>query len=329
MAIGRRDELAQALWYVGPGRAEIREEKAVPPGPDEVRVRALFSAVSRGTEALVLGGRVPESEFNRMRAPFMGGSFPFPVKYGYATVGTVEAGPAGLLGRSVFALYPHQSLFNVPSSAVVTLPDGVPPKRAVLAANMETALNAVWDAAPGPADRIAIVGAGVVGALVAYLCGRLPGAQVTLVDINPARAALADALGVDFAKPEAASADCDIVFHASGAAAGLATALSVAGEEATVLEMSWYGEGDVAIPLGRAFHSRRLRLISSQVGQIARSHRLRWTHGRRLAAAVALLADARLDALLAPAVAFAELPAQLRDILDAKSGVLCQLVAYS
>ncbi len=328
MAIGRRDELVQALWYVGPGHAEIREEKAVPPGPDEVRVRALFGAVSRGTEALVLGGRVPASEFNRMRAPIMDGSFPFPVKYGYATVGTVEAGPAGLLGRSVFALHPHQSLFNVPSSAVVELPDSVPPKRAVLAANMETALNAVWDAAPGPADRIAIVGAGVVGALVAYLCGRLPGAQVTLVDINPARAELAHALGVDFAKPESAPIDCDIVFHASGAAAGLATALSVAGDEATVLEMSWYGEGDVAVPLGGAFHSRRLRLISSQVGQIAPSHRPRWTHSRRLAAAVALLADAHLDALLAPAVAFAELPARLPDILSAKSGVLCQLIAY-
>jgi threonine dehydrogenase-like Zn-dependent dehydrogenase len=226
-------------------------------------------------------------------------------------------------------LHPHQSLFNVPLSAVVTLPDGVPPARAVLAANMETALNAVWDAGPGPADRIAIVGAGVVGALVAFLCGRLAGAEVTLVDINPARAEMARKLGVDFAKPEAAPVDCDLVIHASGTAEGLSTALALAGEEATVLELSWYGEGQVAVPLGGAFHSRRLRLISSQVGQVAPSRRPRWTHGRRLAAAVALLADARLDALLAPAVVFHDLPARLPDILDAKSGVLCQLVAYS
>ena len=263
-----------------------------------------------------------------MRAPFMGGSFPFPVKYGYSTVGRVEAGPAEMLGRIVFVLHPHQNLFNIPLSAVVALPDGVPPARAVLAANMETALNAVWDAGPGLAARIAIVGAGVVGALVAFLCGRLAGAQVTLVDINPTRAELAQKFGVSFAKPEAAPADCDLVVHASGTAAGLATALSLAGFEATVLELSWYGDALVPVPLGGAFHSRRLRLVSSQVGHIAPSHREGWTHHRRLADAVALLADSRLDALVAPAVAFHDLPVRLPDILNAKNGVLCQLISY-
>jgi threonine dehydrogenase-like Zn-dependent dehydrogenase len=198
----------------------------------------------------------------------------------------------------------------------------------VLAANMETALNAVWDAAPGPADRIAVVGAGVVGALVGYLCGRLPAAEVTLVDVNPARAELARALGVSFARPEAAKSDCDLVVHASGNPAGLGTALALAGEEATVLEMSWYGDAPVTAALGGAFHSRRLRLISSQVGKIAPSHRPRWTHGRRLAAALALLADPRLDALLAPSIAFADLPRRLPDILAAGSGILCQPITY-
>jgi hypothetical protein len=329
VAIGRTDELAQALWCVGPGRAEFREEKAIFPGPDQVRVRTLFSAVSRGTEALVLGGRVPESEFERMRAPFMGGSFPFPVKYGYAAVGTIEAGQANLLGRSVFALHPHQSIFTVPSTAVVALPGNVPPQRAVLAANMETALNAVWDAAPGPAGRIAIVGAGVVGALIAYLCGQAPGVQVTLVDINPAREELARSIGVEFAVPDAAPVECDLVFHVSGTAEGLATALRLAAFEAAVIEVSWYGDALVPVPLGGAFHSRRLKLVSSQVGHVAPSHRAEWTRGRRLAAAVEMLADARLDALLAPAVAFADLPRRLPDILGPKSGVLCQLVAYS
>ena len=248
-------------------------------------MRALFGAVSRGTEALVLAGRVPVSEFERMRAPFMAGHFPFPVKYGYATVGRIEGGAEALRGRTVFTLHPHQNLFNIPASAAIVLPENLPPQRAVLAANMETALNAVWDAAPGPADRIAVVGAGVVGSLVAYLCGRLPGADVTLVDINPARAELARALGVGFASPKSAKGDCDLVVHASGNPAGLATALALAGEEATVLEMSWYGDAPVTAPLGGAFHSRRLRLISSQVGQIAPSHRPRWSHGRRLAAA--------------------------------------------
>jgi NADPH:quinone reductase-like Zn-dependent oxidoreductase len=328
LATSRTDEMAEALWYSGPGNAEIRREKLAPPGTDDVRVRALFGAVSRGTEALVLAGRVPASEFERMRAPFMAGDFPFPVKYGYATVGRVEGGTEALRGRTVFTLHPHQTLFNLPADAAVVLPENLPPQRAVLAANMETALNAVWDAAPGPADRIAIVGAGVVGSLVGYLCGQLPGADVTLVDVNPARAELARALGVGFAKPEAARRDCDLVVHASGNPAGLGTALALAGEEATVLEMSWYGDGPVTAELGGAFHSRRLRLISSQVGKIAPSHRPRWTHARRLAAALALLGDARLDALLAPAVAFADLPQRLPDILGAGSGILCQPITY-
>ncbi len=322
------DMTAQALWYVAPSRAEIRPERVPAPAEGEVLVRALHGALSRGTERLIFSGRVPPGEVERMRAPHMGGSFPFPVKYGYATVGRVERGPAELNGRVVFALCPHQTCFMLPAAAVVPIPDGVPPARAVLAANMETALNAVWDAAPGPADRIAVVGAGVVGALVAWLCGQLPGADVTLIDIMPERAQLAAALGVGFAAPAAAPRDCDLVLHASGSAAGLATALDLAGDEATVLEMSWYGAGDVPAPLGGAFHSRRLKLISSQVGQVALSHRPRWTHGRRLAAALALLADPRLDALLAPAVSFADLPARLPEILAPESRILCQLIDY-
>jgi len=321
-------ESAEALWYVGPGRAEIRRELLAERRPDEIRVRALYSAVSRGTERLVAAGRVPESEFERMRAPFMGGAFPFPVKYGYAMVGRVESGPAKLRGRLVFALHPHQSVFVLPAEAVIPLPAGLSPARAVLAANMETALNAVWDCAPGPADTIAIVGAGVVGALVAFLCGQLPGARVTLVDVDPARAGLARALGVAFAAPSAAPADCDLVVNASGTAAGLVTALGLAGEEASVLELSWHGAGEVAVPLGGAFHSRRLKLISSQVGRVAPSHRPRWSHQRRLAAALDLLSDARLDALIAPAIAFDDLPALLPKILSIESGALCQLVTY-
>ena len=319
----------KALWYVGPGRAELRAEEIPAPKPGEVRVRSLFGAISRGTERLVQAGRVPASEHDRMRAPFMGGTFPFPVKYGYATVGRVEAGPAELQGQVVFSLHPHQSLFTVPVEAVFALPADVPPRRAVLAPNMETALNAVWDGAPGPADRIAIVGGGLVGLLVAYLCARLPGADVTVVDIAAGRAEPAHAVGAGFASPGSAPEDCDLVFHASGTATGLATALRLAGEEASIVELSWYGSGDVAAPLGEAFHSRRLRLVSSQVGKVAPSHRPRWTHGRRLSAALALLKDPVLDALLAPAAAFEELPAKLPSVFAADSTVVCQPIRYS
>jgi threonine dehydrogenase-like Zn-dependent dehydrogenase len=263
-----------------------------------------------------------------MRAPLMDGEFPFPVKYGYAVVGRVEAGPADLQGRTVFSLHPHQSLFTVPAAAVVPVPEGVAPARAVLAANMETALNAVWDGAPAAADRIAIVGGGLLGLLVAYLCVPLPGAEVTVVDIASSRAEIARAIGAGFANPNCAPADCDLVFHASATPAGLATALRIAGEEASIIELSWYGSGEIPAPLGEAFHSRRLRLISSQVGRVAPSHRARWTHQRRLVAALALLRDPRLDALLSPAVDFEDLPAVLASLFSEESGVICQLIRY-
>jgi NADPH:quinone reductase-like Zn-dependent oxidoreductase len=323
------NEIAQALWYVASGRAEIRDETlAAGLLPGEVRIEALYGGISRGTERLVFTGAVPAGEYERMRAPFMAGEFPFPVKYGYATVGRVAAGPDALLGRTAFALYPHQTAFTLPAGRITLLPADVPAPRGVLAANMETALNALWDAAPGPADRIAVVGAGVVGCLCAWLAARLPGAEVTLIDIDKRRAAAAAALGADFALPDAAPEDCDLVIHASASAAGLATALRLAGVEATVLELSWYGSGEVPVPLGGAFHSRRLRLISSQVGQVAPSHRPRWSYARRLAAALALLADPALDALLAPAIDFHALPAELPRILTGADGVLCQLIRY-
>ena len=324
----KQERRAEALWYVGAGCAEIRAEILAAAGPGEVELRALYGGISRGTERLVFTGRVPQSEYARMRAPFMGGSFPFPVKYGYATVGRIAAGPAALVGRLAFALHPHQTRFVVPADRVALLPENLPASRAVLAANMETALNAIWDAAPGPADRIAVVGAGVVGALCAWLAGKLPGAQVTLVDIEPRRAAIAAALGVGFALPDAEAGECDLVIHASATAAGLATALRLAGEEASVVELSWYGAGEVAAPLGEAFHSRRLRLISSQVGQVALSRRPRWSHARRMDAAVRLLADPALDCLISPAVDFHDLPARLPKILTESRDVLCQLVRY-
>jgi NADPH:quinone reductase-like Zn-dependent oxidoreductase len=318
----------KALWYVAPGRAELRAEEVAAPKAGEVCVRALYGAISRGTERLVHAGQVPASEFERMRAPMMGGAFPFPVKYGYATVGRAEAGPAELEGRIVFSLHPHQDVFTLPAAAVCPVPEDVPPPRAVLAANMETALNAVWDGAPGPADRIAVVGGGLLGLLVARLCAWMPGTEVTVVDIAPAREGLARALGADFVGPEEAPSDCDLVFHASASAAGLATALRLAGVEATVVELSWYGKGDIAVPLGEAFHSRRLRLVSSQVGKVAPSHRPRWTHGRRLAAALALLGDPVLDRLIAPAIAFADLPAKLPAVFSSDSNTVCQLIRY-
>lgn len=319
--------IATALWYTGPGRAELRRAALPAASPGAARIRCLFSGISRGTESLIFSGAVPPAEYERMRGPHMDGAFPFPVKYGYAAVGEVEAGPPELIGQTVFALHPHQDRFVLPVEALAAVPANVPPRRAVLAANMETALNALWDAAAGPAMRIAVVGGGVLGLLTAYLAARLPGAEVTLVDLRPDRAKQAAALGFAFALPAAAPGDCDLVFHASASAAGLATAIGAAGMEARVIEMSWYGARDVPTQLGGAFHSRRLQLVSTQVGQVALAQRSRWSHRRRLLAALALLADPALDCLLEPDCPFDELPARLPALLG-EAATLCQVIRY-
>lgn len=319
---------ARAFWVVGAGRGEIRAERLAAPGAGDVLVRTLYTGVSRGTETLVLRGGVPPAEYGRMRAPFQAGEFPWPVKYGYQSVGVVEAGPDALAGRAVFCLYPHQTRYVVPADAVLPLPPGVPPARAVLAGNLETAVNALWDLAPRAGDRIAVVGAGAVGCLAAWLAGGIPGCRVQLVDVNPARAALAAALGVGFAEPHAAAAECDGVIHASGSDEGLATALRLAGFEATVLELSWYGDRKVTLPLGEAFHSRRLALRASQVGSVAPTRRARWSHRRRLALALDLLADARLDALVTGESPFTDLPEVMARLAAAPAQAICHRITY-
>ncbi|MDM0043266.1 zinc-binding alcohol dehydrogenase [Variovorax dokdonensis] len=321
---------ARACWIAAPGRAEIRTEPVATPAEGEVLVRTRHSAVSRGTEMLVFQGRVPASEHERMRAPFQQGTFPGPVKYGYVNVGCVEQGPAHLLGRDVFCLYPHQTRYVVPATAVHPLPEGLPAARAVLAANMQTAINALWDAAPRVGDRIAVVGGGVVGLLTGWLAARMPGCAVQLIDTQADRAAVAARLGMGFALPEAADPDADLVVHASGHPEGLATALRLAAFEATVLEMSWYGDRPVTLPLGEAFHARRLRIRSSQVGHIAASQRSRWTHDRRAALALSLLVDApELDALITDSAPFENLPQVLARLSGDAPGTLCQRIDYS
>lgn len=319
---------ATALWYVGSRECVLNAEDLPVPGPGDCLVRTLWSGISRGTERLVFEGRVPDSEYERMRAPFQQGAFPFPVKYGYCAVGTVEAGPADYLGKTVFCLHPHQDRFVVRAARAALVPDAVPARRAVLAANMETALNAHWDAGSGPADRIVVVGGGVLGLLTAFIAANLPGAEVTLVDLDESRAALAEAFGCRFSLPTDCPQDADLVFHASASAAGLSTALAAAGFEARIVELSWYGEGSVLAPLGGSFHARRLQLVSSQVGQVAPSRRPRFDYARRTQAALALLADTRLDALISEEIRFAEAPMRLPALFAPGAAGLTAVLRY-
>lgn len=320
---------AAAIWYDEGPRATIRPTRLAGPGPGEVLVEALVSGVSRGTESLVFQGKIPESEHLRMRAPCQEGAFPYPVKYGYAMVGRVVAGCADLVEKNVFCLHPHQTRFVLNRDKLTEIPVRIPDHRAVLAANMETALNAIWDAGAGPADRIAVVGAGVIGCLVAYLAARLPGSEVCLIDIDAGRETVAERLDVPFrrAGPDLAG-PFDIVFHASASESGLRTALALAGFEAAVVELSWYGADSVAVELGGTFHANRLRLVASQVGSVSAHRRSRWDHRRRLSAAMTLLDDSRLDALLDSACPFREAPARLAEWLAPGASGLCHRITY-
>lgn len=319
---------ARAFWLLRPGEGEIQPVEIRGPAAGEVLVRTLYSGVSRGTETLVFSGRVPPSQYDVMRAPFQEGEFVGPLKYGYLSVGVVEDGPSELVGRKVFCLYPHQTHYVVPVSAVTPVPDTVPPARAILAGTMETAVNALWDAGPLVGDRIAVVGAGMVGCCVAGVLAGFPGARVQLVDIDPGRAAVAAGIGVEFRTPEEAAGDCDLVVHASANPAGLARSLELLAPEGTVLELSWYGDRSVAVPLGEAFHSRRLTIRSSQVGTVSPAQQGRRGYAERLALALDLLRDPAFDALITGEHRFEDLPEVLPRLASGELSALCLRIVY-
>jgi threonine dehydrogenase-like Zn-dependent dehydrogenase len=319
---------ARTFWVRSPGEGEIRSVMLPERGPNEVLVRTLYSGISRGTETLVFRGEVPESQYGVMRAPFQDGDFPGPVKYGYLNVGVVEEGPVALLGRTVFCLYPHQTAYVVPADAVVGVPDGVPPARAVLAGTVETAVNALWDAAPLVGDRITVVGAGMVGCCVAGVLARFPGATVQLVDVDPDRAGVASALGVEFTAPAEAARERDLVIHASATSAGLQLSLELLAPEGTVIELSWYGDREVSLQLGGSFHSRRLRIRSSQVGTLSPARRWSRTFADRLALALDLLRDPAFDALFTGESPFEQLPDVLAGMAAGTRPALSHLITY-
>jgi threonine dehydrogenase-like Zn-dependent dehydrogenase len=320
---------ATAFWVTGPGVGELRVESVPEPGDGEVLVRTLASAVSRGTERLVFEGRVPPDQHQRMRAPFQVGEFPGPVKYGYLNVGVVEAGPADLVGRTVFCLHPHQTRYVVPAGSVTLVPTGVPPRRAVLAGMVETATNALWDAPAMLGDRVAVVGAGLLGCCLARLLARVPGVRVTLVDIDASRARIGVGLGVDFALPDEAPRDRDLVFHTSASAAGLQAALGLLDDDGTVVELSWYGDAEQRLSLGGDFHSRRLSIRASQVGGVAPSARRRWTRESRLALALDLLQDPAFEHLLTGESAFEDLPEVMKRLSHGSLDGICHTITYA
>ncbi len=319
---------ATAFWVDEPGVGVLRKERLPTVGDRDVLVRTLHTGVSRGTETSVFTGHVPVGEQQRMRAPFQEGDFPGPVKYGYLNVGLVEQGPASLLGQTVFTLFPHQSAFVVPAEAVVPLPNGVPPRRAVLAGAVETAINVLWDAAPMVGDRVTVVGAGMIGCCIARLLGGIIGVEVVLVDTEPARRQVAERLGVAFADPSTAPHDRDLVINTSGSDAGLQLALESVVTEGDVIEASWYADRPVTLMLGADFHSRRLTIRSSQVGEVAARRRGTRTTRDRLELALRFLRDPAFDVLLTAESPWRDLPEVMSRLSDRSNADLCHTINW-
>lgn len=319
---------AQAFWLREPGHGEIMVETVPEPGLNEVLVRSLHSGISRGTESIVHRGLVPLEQYTSMRAPFQDGDFPGPLKYGYLNVGIIEEGPEHLRGRVAFCLYPHQTSYVVPATAVTIVPMGVPASRAVLAGTVETAINALWDAAPLVGTRATVVGAGMVGCCVARLLRGIPGAHVSLVDVDPARGDVAAALEVDFALPEAATGLRDLVVHTSATSEGLQLSLDLLAAEGTVIDLSWYGDRDVQVSLGVAFHSRRLGLRASQVNAVSPAMLGRRTSADRLVLALELLQDPAFDAVITGHSPFHDLPEVMSRVASGDLPAICHVIDY-
>ena len=317
----------KAFWVTSAGKGQIQEEKIASPKANENRIRTLYSGISRGTESLVWNGHIPKSLHQIMKAPFQEGVFNFPIKYGYINVGQVIEGPN--VGQTVFTLYPHQTEFNLDQSFCVPIPASVSASRAILAANMETAINAIWDAQPNVGDVITVIGAGAVGLLCAYLLRQIPGSQLFLLDTNPDKQRVCDTLGINFEHPDNMDKKSDLVIHASGNPQGLSKALEIADMETKIVELSWYGNKNATLSLGETFHPNRLKIISSQVGQIPSHQKARWTFKRRLSLALRLLTDDKLDELITGEDSFETLPNILNYIMEPTNNIICHRIKYT
>lgn len=319
--------LARSFWLTEKGRGVLRRETLPAPAPGWCVVQTLFSAVSPGTERLVALGKVPAALREEMACPYMGGGFPFPVKYGYSLVGEVIDGPPKLRGRRVHILHPHQDVCVVRVEDARPLPDSLPPARATLASNMETAVTAAWDSGVVLGERVLVVGFGIVGALVAHVLGRGPAVEVEVVDRRPDRRRLAEAMG--FRASGAPGPDAyDLAFDTSGSPSGLQAAIDAVGVEGRVVAVSWYGTEPARLALGGTFHSRRKRILSSQVSRIPGALQPRFDRARRTALVFRLLESPELDRLMGPRVPFAELPKAYETLVGRTPEGLSPLIVY-
>lgn len=317
-----------ALWHLSETHSEIRQIPSVLFLEGYCEIKALYSLISTGTERLVASGKVPEELHASMQVPYMEGSFSLPVKYGYSLVGEVVDGPENLKRKIVHLLHPHQDYCVVLAEDVFVIPREIPSQRAILASNLETALNALWDSGVSAGDKVMVAGFGIIGSLVVRLLTLMPAVQVMVIDTDPNRKKLAETMGFSTAHAEELDADFDLAFHCSGHETGLQTCIDKAGPEGKVIEMSWYGNKPVTLNLGGTFHSQRKSIISSQVSSLPASKQARWNFYRRKQVVFELLKNPAFDQHIAATIAFQELPALFEKIRKGQTDALSYGVSY-
>lgn len=322
---------ARALWHDGRQKSSIRKEELHPLQEGWCEIQTVFSSISPGTESLVARGKVPGEVQGDMACPYMGGEYPFPVKYGYSLVGEVVAGSRDMKGKMVHVLHPHQTRCRVREEDVYPVPPAVPAERATLASNMETAVNALWDSGATIGDRVLVVGFGTVGSLVTRLVSGLPGVRVQVVDTDTEKVKLAGQMGFEASTPDGGEGGTgfDLVFHTSGTGKGLQAAVDRVGFEGLVVDLSWYGNRKVSLALGGTFHTGRKKIVSSQVSYVAAGKRSRWDRNRRKELVFSCLEDAGYDAHLTSAVSFEDLPELFRTLRNSPARELSYLVTYT
>ena len=333
--------IARALWLTAPRTAELREEPVPAPCAGEVRIRAVASAVSQGTEMLVYRGQVPADL--PLDLPTLAGSFGFPIKYGYASTGRVTDVGAGVTGLApgdlVFVHHPHQSAYTVPATLPVRLPCGLDPERGVFTANLETAVNVLLDTPLRLGETVVVFGQGTVGLLITQLLRRAGAGCVVAVDPLPGRRAIALAAGATAAfAPDADLAAevrrlnhgraADVAIEVSGAAPALQAAIDVVADEGTVVAVSWYGTKQVTLTLGGHFHRGRVRLLSSQVGHVNPALAPRWDRERRLDVALDLLPLLDLGCLISHRIPLADAPDAYRLVDEQPEASMQVLLTY-
>jgi 2-desacetyl-2-hydroxyethyl bacteriochlorophyllide A dehydrogenase len=289
---------SRSLWFVSPGSVEVREEPLAAPGPGEVLVQSVVSAISPGTEMLVYRGQVPADMALDASIPGLTDTFSYPVKYGYATVGRVTGLGAGVSPewheRLVFALHPHESHFVTSPDELVPVPSGLGNEHAALFPHAEAAVTFLMDGRPAVGEDVAVFGQGVVGLMTTAFLARLPLTRLVTIDLHPLRRERSLELGahtwLDAATLDAMGGAFDLAYELSGSPAALDQAIAVTGFNGRVVIGSWYGDKRVELGLGRAFHRSRITLVSSQVSTIDPQWQGRWDKARRAAVAWRMLA---------------------------------------